>query len=185
MTTVSFRFPWFACLPLLLLAFPLRVSFSDLRAQDLLRRADAQRAQFLFDEALALERQAARVSPEDAALQLHLAETIRTLWLFRDDASLQQGADAAFARAGTLSPHWALPHYEHARMYGGKGQYARALDLLAPALKLDPNNAGYWLERARYLKALEQTAEARAAFARCAALLPPQYEPECDRGAQP
>lgn len=166
--TRTLRFPWpVAALLLLPLVFPVRVALTDLHAGQLTRQADARQDLALFDEALALRREAARVSPRDARLQLALAENARGLWTFRETDALRREADAAFGQAAALSPHWPVPHYEHARMYAFKEQYERALTLLEPALRLDPNNAGYWLERARYLEALHRTTPAREAYERC------------------
>ncbi|GGL96450.1 hypothetical protein GCM10010841_01050 [Deinococcus aerophilus] len=123
-----------------------------------------------FDEALAYQRMAAGISPHDAKVQLAVAQSARSLWFFRDTQMLQEEADAAFARAAALSPHWSVPHFEHARMYAFKEQYDRALALLGPALNLDPNNAGYWLERARYLEAHNQPKQASEAYGRCWAI---------------
>lgn len=164
-------FPWpLALLLLLPLAFPVRMALADLRAGQLARQADGRQDLALFDEALVLRRQAARLSPDDAQVQLALAGSLRSLWTFRKTEALRQQADATFARAAALSPHWPAPHYEHARMYAFKGQYGRALSLLEPALRLDPDNAGYWLERARYLEALHRVTPAREAYARCWAI---------------
>lgn len=169
--TQSLRLPWPVALALLLpLALPVPTALTDLRAGQLLRRADAQQAQSQFDGALALRQQAAQVSPRDAGVQLTLAEQSRALWFLRDTPELRRAADTAFDRAAALSPHWPVPHYEHARMYAFRGQHSRALTLLEPALRLDPNNAGYWLERARSLEALGRREKARAAYARCWAI---------------
>ncbi|WP_235610399.1 tetratricopeptide repeat protein [Deinococcus aerius] len=166
-----FPFPWFAAVPpMLLLGFPVWTALTDLRAHQLARQADVRQDMALFDEATDLRRQAARLSPGDAQVELALAESLRGLWAFRETNALRREADAAFDRAAALSPHWPVPHYEHARMYAFKGQYARALSLLEPALRLDPNNAGYWLERARYLEALHKDTAARQAYARCWAI---------------
>lgn len=165
------RFPWYVSLPLLLpLGFPVGAALTDLRARQLTREADARQNLSLFDEALALRRRAALASPGDAEVQLALAESARGLWYFRETPALGREADAAFARAAALSPHWPVPHYEHARMYAFKGQHGRALGLLAAALRLDPNNAGYWLERARSLEALGRLTPARQAYGRCWAI---------------
>ncbi|WP_083939297.1 hypothetical protein [Deinococcus apachensis] len=169
--TQSLPFPWFLAVPLLLpLGVPVGRALTDLRAEQLVRQADARQNLSLFDEALALRRQAARLSPDDARVQLGLAESLRGLWAFRETDVLRREADAAFERAAALSPHSPVPHYEHARMYAFKEQYARALNLLDPALRLDPNNAGYWLERARYLEALHESSPAREAYTRCRAI---------------
>ena len=166
--TRTMPFPWpLAALLLLPLAFPAGKALTDLRAAGLTREADARQDLALFDEALARRREAARLSPRDAQVQLALAQNLRGLWTFRETDALRREADAAFERAAALSPHWPVPHYEHARMYAFKEQYARALSLLDPALRLDPHNAGYWLERARYLEALRQVVPAREAYARC------------------
>lgn len=169
--TRTLRFPWYAALPpLALLGLLGALVVNDARAQSVARQAKALQSEFQFDAAHALRREAAQRNPRDAQLQLALGQSARTLWNFRDTPELRQEADAAFDRAARLSPHWAVPHYEHARMYAFKEQYARALSLLAPALKLDPNNAGYWLERARSLEGLNRGEEARAAYARCWAI---------------
>lgn len=165
------RLPWYLPAALLLpLGFPVAAALTDLRAGQLARQADARQDASLFDEALALRRRAALASPGDAGVQLALAESARALWFFRETPALGREADAAFERAAALSPHWPVPHYEHARMYAFKGQHGRALALLEPALRLDPNNAGYWLERARSLEALGRTASARQAYGRCWAI---------------
>ncbi|BDP44141.1 hypothetical protein DAETH_41100 (plasmid) [Deinococcus aetherius] len=180
--TRTLRFPWYLCVPLLLpLAFPIRGAVTDLRAWQLSRQAETRQNLALFDEALALRRQAVLARPGDARAQLALAERARGLWYFRDTETLRREADVAFGRATELSPHWPVPHYEHARMYAFKAQHARALSLLAPALDLDPNNAGYWLERARLLGALGRATEARAAYGRCLGL---KWSRECERGAR-
>lgn len=178
--TRPFRFPWFAAVPpVLLLGFPVWTALTDLRARQLARQADVRQDMALFDEALDLRRRAARLSPGDAQVQLALAESLRGLWAFRETDALRREADAAFDRAAALSPHWPIPHYEHARMYAFKEQYARALSLLEPALRLDPNNAGYWLERARYLESLGRRDEGQQAYARCEALNP---DADCRNG---
>lgn len=177
-----FPFPWFTAVPpMLLLGFPVWTALTDLRAHQLARQADVRQDMALFDEATDLRRQAARLSPGDAQVELALAESLRGLWAFRETDALRREADAAFDRAAALSPHWPVPHYEHARMYAFKEQYARALSLLDPALRLDPNNAGYWLERARYLESLGRRAEAHRAYTRCQALNP---NTDCRNGEQ-
>jgi tetratricopeptide (TPR) repeat protein len=164
---------------LLLLGFPLSVALRDLKAEQLERQAKSEQLQNHFDEAIAFYREAIRVSPADARLALAHAELARSLWIFRDTPELKAEADDAFNEAKRLSPHWPMPHYQHARMYSFKGQYKQALLLLSPALQLDPNNAGYWLERARYLEKLGMLKEAAAAYARCWAL---DTVSECDIG---
>ncbi|WP_246580501.1 tetratricopeptide repeat protein [Deinococcus aestuarii] len=169
--TRTLSLPWYVCVPLVLpLAFPIRGALTDLRAGQLAREAQARQDLALFDEAQALRRRAALLSPGDAGLHLDVAEGARGLWYFRETPALGREADAAFSRAAALSPHWPVPHYEHARMYAFKGQHERALSLLAPALDLDPNNAGYWLERARSLEALRRLEPARQAYERCWAI---------------
>lgn len=150
-----------------------------LEAQRLMQQAETQQHNLDLDLAVHSLQKAAHLERNDARLQLTLATAYRTLWLFRDTPDLKRAADQAYTRAGSLSPHWPVPAYEHARMYTFRGQDAQALTLLQEALDRDPNNAGYWLERARSLSRLQRLPEARTAFARCQALRP---NPECARG---
>lgn len=176
----TLRFPWYlAVMLLLLLGFPLSVALRDLKAEQLERQAKSAQLQNHFDEAIVFYREAISVSPADARLALAHAELARSLWIFRDTPELKAEADHAFDEAKRLSPHWPMPHYQHARMYSFKGQYQQALLLLSPALQLDPNNAGYWLERARYLEKVGTLKGAEAAYARCWAL---DTVRECDTG---
>ncbi len=166
---------------LLLFASGLLISATvkGLEAQRLMQLAETQQHNLDLDLAVHSLQEAARFEPNDARLQLTLGAAYRTLWLFRDTADLKRAADQAYIRAGSLSPHWPVPAYEHARMYTFRGQDAQALTLLQGALGRDPNNAGYWLERARSLSRLDRLPEARTAFARCQVLRP---NPECERG---
>jgi tetratricopeptide (TPR) repeat protein len=167
---------WLSLLPLVLLVFPARQVMTDLRVQGLLREATQANQTLEFDQALQLVRQAALLSPEDPEVQLQLASTARALWNFRETVPLQREADQAYAEAARLSPHAALPWYEHARMYSLKGQDVRALKFLDGALSRDPNNAGYWLERARLLERTGQIVPARQAYQTC---LSRDEVPEC------
>lgn len=169
----TYPFPWYLAVPLTVpLLWMASLAITELRAQQLTALAEAQQQEFQFDQAQATRRAAAALSPQDAELQLALAKGARALWTFRGTPELKREADSAFKRASQLSPHWAEPAYEHARMYSFKEQYAHALKLLEPAFKHDPNHAGYWLERARYLEALQRPADARTAYARCEKLNP-------------
>ncbi|MFC4454701.1 hypothetical protein [Deinococcus sonorensis] len=152
---------------LALLSFPVRQALTDLQVQRLLTQAQASNEQLAFDQGLEQVRQAARLSPDDPEVQLRLASSARALWNFRETAALQHEADQAYDATARLSPHAAWPWYEHSRMYSLKHQNARALALLQGALQRDPNNAGYWLERARLLEADQQPREARAAYQHC------------------
>lgn len=167
----TFRLPWLLAAALILpLAFPLAGAVRDIRAEHLLIQAEQADTEGRFDEALSLYREASRVNPRNAEIALAHAQAARTLWFYRDDEALRLEADEAYERASAFSPHWSMPYYRHARMYAFKRQYARALDLLAPALQLDPNNAGYWLEQARYQEGSGQVKRAQEAYARCWAL---------------
>ncbi len=174
---------WTVRLLALLLAVPLvwmcAFTVRDRQAQSLAQLADVQAKSLDLDLAEATLTRAARMLPGDAKLQLALAKVDRSLWIFRNTPAWQAQADAAFRRAGALNPHWPLPAYEHARMYAVKLRYAEALPLLQDALDRDPNNAGFWLERARYLVALGRLPDAASAYATCQRLLP---NPECARG---
>lgn len=152
---------------LILLMGPMKVAITDLNTQFLDRQALNNFDLIEFDKVLALRRQAILINPYNAEAQLELAKIAKTLWFFRNTAELRREADTAFERASTLSPHWSIPHYEHARMYAFKKQYDRALSLLAPALQIDPNNAGFWLERARYLDDARRSELAKEAYKRC------------------
>ncbi len=158
---------WVAALALLPLGALVTHTARDLRAQRL--TAASQRAQdhFDFDAALNLARRATTVNGGDAPAWLARAQRARTLWLYRDTPALQREADGAFNTAARLSPHWATPAYEHARMYGYKLRHAQAVAWLRAALRLDPNNAGYWLELGRELEAARQPEAALNAYARC------------------
>lgn len=162
------RFPWYAStVLLLLLGFPLNTAIRDLKSEQLAWQAKQAQLEYRFDEALIAYREATAVSPRDARLALAHAELARSLWIFRDTPELKAEADHAFDQAKQLSPHWTMPHYQHARMYSFKEQYDQALLLLSPALQLDPNNAGYWLEQGRYLERVGLLKEADAAYAKC------------------
>lgn len=177
---MSMRFPWpFALILIILLAFPMSTATRDMLAQHLNAKAEDQQAQALFDVALDFRRQAAQVNPADASQQLAFARNAQSLWQFRGSRMLQREADVAFEKAKVLSPNWPVPHYDHARMYAFNGQYDRALLLLAPALELDPHNAGYWLERARYLEAQKRIKASLLAYERCMVL---DVVPECVKG---
>ncbi|WP_229777814.1 BTAD domain-containing putative transcriptional regulator [Deinococcus seoulensis] len=141
--------------------------------------AKTQQENFQFDQALLTYKQATQVAPGDLNVTLAYARAARALWHFRDVPTFQQQADAAYERARLISPSSTLPAFEHAQMYAFKEQYARALTLLEPALTLDPNNAGYWLERARYLAASGQETPAITAYRRCWAI---DIVPECEAG---
>lgn len=176
------RFPWYASAVLiLLLGFPLGFAFQALKAEYFVHRANQELLETRFDEALVLYREATKESPANARLALDHAGLARTLWIFRETPELNAEADQAFDEAKRLSPHWPIPHYQHARMYSFKGDYKHALQLLAPALRLDPNNAGYWLEAARYSEKVSKTKEAKAAYERCWAL---DRVRECENGIQ-
>ncbi len=154
----------------------------DAQSRWQVERAQKERASLNYDTARALLLSAVRLSAGDSDAWTQRGIVARTLWLFRGTPVFQQEADAAFERAARLNPHGALAHYEHARMYVFKGDYARAITLLQPALRLDPNNAGYWLEQARAQDRLGDASAARASFTRCAALA---LNPECEQGIQP
>lgn len=167
----TFHLPWpLAAALILLLTFPLAGAVRDIRAEYLLIQAEQADTEGHFDVAFSLYREASRVNPRNAEIALAHAQAARTLWFYRDDEALRLEADGAYERASALSPHWSMPYYRHARMYAFKRHYARALDLLAPALRLDPNNAGYWLEQARSLEGSAQPRRAQEAYARCWAL---------------
>lgn len=153
----------------------------DAQSRWQVNRAQTQRAALNYDTARVLLLDAVRSSAGDADTWIQSGIVARTLWLFRRTPTLQQEADAAFEQAARINPHGTLAHYEHARMYVLKGDYARAITLLQPALRLDPNNAGYWLEQARTQRLLGDTVAARASFVRCAALV---HHSECEQGAQ-
>ncbi|WP_157463577.1 hypothetical protein [Deinococcus pimensis] len=164
--------PWFLLLPVVgALGLLAERTVRDARAQQIAQRATKDVRDFEFDRALGLLRDATARQPSDARLQLQRATLARTLWYYRDTAALKAEADAAFDRAATVSPHWPLPHYEHARMYVTKERWTDALRALEPALRLDPNNGGYWLERAQILEALTRRDEARRAYTRCVELI--------------
>ena len=154
----------------------------DAQSRWQVERAQKERASLNYDTARALLLSAVRLSGGDSDAWTQRGIVARTLWLFRGTPVFQQEAEAAFEQAAHLNPHGALAHYEHSRMYVFKGDYARAITLLQPALRLDPNNAGYWLEQARAQGRLGDTSAARASFARCAALV---LNPECEQGIQP
>ena len=163
-------FPW----PLALLAaaavLPATQAVRDLRADRLLTQSRAQQQNLEVDQAIASQRAAVTINPGDARLQEALAESARTLWFFRRTDALKDEADTAFAAAKRLSPHWPVPHYEHARMYAFREDYARGLTLLQGAIDRDPNNAAYWLERGLYLSLSGQTNAARTAYEHCLTL---------------
>lgn len=176
----SLPFPWLLTpICLIALAFPAYGAVRDLQAGRLMSLALTQQESFQFDQALATYREAARVAPGDLNVALAHARAARALWHFRDLPAFRQEADATYTRARTLSPSSTLPYFEHAQMYAFKEDYTRALTLLEPALNLDPNNAGYWLERGRYLQASGQNAPAVAAYRRCWAT---DLVPECEAG---
>jgi len=154
----------------------------DAQSRSQVDKAQSERAALDYDTARSLLLGAIRSSAGDADTWTQRGIVARTLWLFRRTPAFEREADAAFEQAARLNPHGALAHYEHARMYVLKGDYARGVALLQPALRLDPNNAGYWLEQARALDLLGDTPSARASFAHCAALV---QNPECQQGAQP
>lgn len=145
-------------------------TLQDLSAQRLSSRADRAAEDLDVSLAHTLRRQAAGRHPGDEELQLKLASSSRGLWVFRDDLTLKAEADAAYLQASADSPHDPTPYYEHARMYSYKDRYEEALGFLAQALKLDPNNAGFHLERGRYLEALHQTATALQSYRTCSEL---------------
>jgi|GEM_PF-6012663 len=153
----------------------------DVQARLQVSQAQAQRATLDYDAARASLLGAVRSSPGDSDAWIQRGIVARTLWLFRQTKAFQQEADAAFERAARLNPHGTLAHFEHARMYVLTGEYARAITLLQPALNLDPNNAGYWLEQARAQDLLGDVPAARASFARCAALV---SNTECEQGSR-
>ena len=164
-------FPWPAAfLAAATLFLPARQALTDLRAGDLVTRAQAEQNRLEFDASLNDVRQAAALNPRDARVQERLAEGARSLWYFRGTDALKTEADTAFAAAKRLSPSWPKPHYEHARMYAFRQEYARGLSILQGAIDRDPNNAAYWLERARYLELSGQTQQARGAYERCLTL---------------
>lgn len=171
LTQRSIPFPWpVAFLAAAALIFPARQALTDLRTTDLLTRAQAEQNRLEFDASLNAVRQAAALNPRDARVQQRLAEGARSLWYFRNTDTLKIEAETAFAATKRLSPSWPKPHYEHARMYAFRQDYARGLTLLQGAIDRDPNNAAYWLERARYLELAGQTAQARGAYDRCLTL---------------
>lgn len=164
-------FPWWASLvPVALLGLITARSIQDYQAQRLVSQAIEQSKAFAFDDGLATLRRSAELESRDARTQLELGKAARTLWVFRDKPELKAEADRAFEAAKRNSPSWPIPHYEHARMYSAKGLYAEALKLLEPAIRIDPNNAGYHLEAGRYLEALNRREEARVAYAECWAI---------------
>jgi len=176
-TARSLTWPWWlSLLPLVLLALPMRQVVTDLQVQRLLDQAQQANQALAFDQALQLVRQAEKLSPGDPAVQMRLATTARALWNFRETDALQREADQAYDAAVRLSPHAALPWYEHARMYSLKRQDGRALTFLDGALSRDPNNAGYWLERARLLERDGQVGAAKTAYQAC---LTRDEIPEC------
>jgi len=176
-TTKSLAWPWWlSLLPLVLLAFPVRQMITDLQVQRLLGQALQANQALAFDQALQFIRQAVEISPGDPEVQMRLAATARALWNFRETDALQREADHAYDAAARLSPHAALPWYEHARMYSLKRQDSRALTFLDGALSRDPNNAGYWLERARLLERDGQAGAAKTAYQAC---LTRDEIPEC------
>ncbi|WP_189100821.1 tetratricopeptide repeat protein [Deinococcus knuensis] len=163
-------FPWPLAVLAAALALPATQAVRDLRADRLLTQSRAQQQALEVDQAIDSQRAAVTINPRDARLQEALAESARTLWFFRRTDALKAEADAAFAAAKRLSPSWPVPHYEHARMYAFREDYARGLTLLQGAIDRDPNNAAYWLERARYLDLSGQTQQARGAYERCLTL---------------
>ncbi|WP_241900078.1 tetratricopeptide repeat protein [Deinococcus sp. UR1] len=149
---------------------PASQAIRDLQADRLLTQSRTQQQALEVDQAIDSQRAAVAINPRDARLHEALAESARTLWFFRRTDTLKAEADTAFANAKRLSPSWPKPHYEHARMYAFRQDYARGLTLLQGAIDRDPNNAAYWLERARYLELAGQTAQARGAYDRCLTL---------------
>ncbi|MBB6097836.1 tetratricopeptide (TPR) repeat protein [Deinobacterium chartae] len=170
---MTLTFPrWLPLLLLPTLYFPVQHSLQDLRADPLEARAQAALETADFDGARQALRAAVQADPRDASLEVQLGRLARTAWIFLGDAGGKQEADAAFERAAQLSPHWTTPPYEHALMYAGSRQPEQALAYLDRALELDPNNAGFWLERGRILEALGRTADARAAYQRSQEIYP-------------
>lgn len=165
------RFPlWLAICFLLPLAAVARVTVLDALAQRLNIEANRLQMAAAFDAALATRWRAVALAPGDAQLQLDLANQARMLWNFRDTPDLKALADHSYQEAEALSPSWPTPHYEHARMYSFKERYIESLAVLAPALSLDPNNAGFRLEEARTLEALHRAGDALQAYRSCWAI---------------
>lgn len=175
----SLKFPWpFALLLVVPLSLPITQALRDLRSGHLSADARAQQAQLELDRALISLRQATQSNPGDAKIQVQLGQSLRTLWFYRRQPSLKRDAETAFASAERLNPNWATPYYEHALLYAFVEDYPRALTLLQGALQRDPNNAGYWLQRARYLTRSGQQQAAANAYRQCWAI---DTVPECQQ----
>ena len=123
----------------------------------------------------------ARLALERLDVALSAAPAYWRAWVNRgialDRLGDAAGAVEAFARAGTLAPREASPHYFLGRAFARRGDCPRALAALAQAERLQPEDPRTLLAAADCLARLGRADEARERLRRAAALDPADPEP--------
>ncbi|RFU46794.1 tetratricopeptide repeat protein [Paraburkholderia sp. DHOC27] len=116
-------------------------------------------------EAADLVGRAARLRPQDAALQLNLGNALKAMGQL-------DGAIERFRNALTLAPSFPLAHYNLGNAYAAAGRHEDAADAFQKSLRLQPGNASSHNNLGNALHALGRHQEAIVSFERALELQP-------------
>lgn len=116
-------------------------------------------------EAADLVGRAARLRPQDAALQLNLGNALKAMGQI-------DGAIERFRNALTLAPTFPLAHYNLGNAYAAAGRHEDAADAFEKSLRLQPADPSSHNNLGNALHALGRHVEAVAAFQRALELRP-------------
>lgn len=154
------------------LSWGMFVCIQDLRAFILLEQGKVEVLNFNFEGGLAKVQQALALEPYQNEAHLYLANTYRALSLYRDPKVYVPLARASYLRAARFNHSSAFVYYEFSLLYSQLSRFKEALEPIERSVKLERNNAGYWLEKARILEGGGQKTQALKAYAESDRLQP-------------